>query len=201
MLYLPTLQANWELVIALICNNPPPHRYGFKSRTGLNFFRALFSLLLEWCSLLRISLSYLFPKPQFIYMIFIYSQFIIVILPSLLPGIEVESYSRIPWICCVLHRRLCHPHIVTFYGAVFRKVPRRFRSSFCIRASRIWFKVLSDRSARKLSCEESCSYDGFDSLGGPSRRSTAVHLWHGWRKCSRWPSVRKCFGREIFYLK
>ena len=30
----------------------------FKSRTGLNFFRALFSLLLKWCSLLRRSLSY-----------------------------------------------------------------------------------------------------------------------------------------------
>ena len=32
--------------------------YGFKSRIGLNFFQALISLLLKWCSLPRRSLSY-----------------------------------------------------------------------------------------------------------------------------------------------
>ena len=46
----------------------------FKSRTGLNFFQVLFSLLLKQCSLLRTSLSYSRLYPQFTYMIFIYSQ-------------------------------------------------------------------------------------------------------------------------------
>ena len=32
--------------------------HGFKSRTGLNFFQALFSLLLKWCTFLRGSLSF-----------------------------------------------------------------------------------------------------------------------------------------------
>ena len=46
----------------------------FKSRTGLNFFQVLFSLLLKKCSLLRTSLSYSRLYPQVTYMIFIYSQ-------------------------------------------------------------------------------------------------------------------------------
>ena len=41
--------------------------HGFKSRTGLNFFQAFFSLLLKQCSLLRRSLSYLRLYPQFKY--------------------------------------------------------------------------------------------------------------------------------------
>ena len=48
--------------------------HGFKSRTGFNFFQALFSLLLKWCSLLQRSFSYSFFNPQFTYMIFICSQ-------------------------------------------------------------------------------------------------------------------------------
>ena len=39
-----------------------------------NFFQAMFSLLLEQCSLLQKSLSYSFLKLQFTYRIFIYSQ-------------------------------------------------------------------------------------------------------------------------------
>ena len=46
----------------------------FKSRAGLNFFQAFFSLLLKWCSLLRRSLSYSRLYPQCKYMTFIYSQ-------------------------------------------------------------------------------------------------------------------------------
>ena len=42
------------------------HRgHGFKSHTGLNFFQALFSLLLKYCSQLQQSLSFsLNPYPN-----------------------------------------------------------------------------------------------------------------------------------------
>ena len=60
------------------------HRYrkghGFESRTGLNFFQALFSLLLKQCSLLRRSLSYSCLYLQFKCMTFIYSHSFITIL-------------------------------------------------------------------------------------------------------------------------
>ena len=36
----------------------------------------------------------------------------------------------ISFFCCSLHRGFCHPHIVTFYGAVFRKVPRGLEAAF-----------------------------------------------------------------------
>ena len=49
--------------------------HGFKYRTkGLNFFQALFSLLLEQCSLQRRSLSYSRIYPQFKFVNFIYLQ-------------------------------------------------------------------------------------------------------------------------------
>ena len=48
--------------VNMVDDGRAPHRYrgshGFKSHTGLNFFKALFSLLLKWCSLLRRSLSH-----------------------------------------------------------------------------------------------------------------------------------------------
>ena len=43
---------------------------------------------------------------------------------------KVDSYSHISFFCLSLHRRLCHPHIVTFYSAVFRKVPRGLKVAF-----------------------------------------------------------------------
>ena len=43
---------------------------------------------------------------------------------------KVESWPHLSCFCCLLHRRLCHPHIVTFYGAVFRKVPRGLEAAF-----------------------------------------------------------------------
>ena len=90
-----------------------------------------------------------------------------------------------------------HCHVL---WCCFQKGSKRFRSSFCNWVSRSWLKVLSDRSARKLSCKEPYDYDGRDSLGSPSRRSTAVYLWKVRRMCSRRPSVEKRFGREIFNL-
>ena len=46
----------------------------FKSHTGLNFFEAMFLLLLNKCSLMRRSLSFSSLNLQITYMIFIYSQ-------------------------------------------------------------------------------------------------------------------------------
>ena len=53
----------WPALSRLVSSNGRAlHRYrgghGFKSCTGLNFFQALVSLLLKWCSILRRSLSY-----------------------------------------------------------------------------------------------------------------------------------------------
>ena len=53
----------WPALSRLLSSNDRAlHRYrgghGFKSCTGLNFFQALVSLLLKWCSILRRSLSY-----------------------------------------------------------------------------------------------------------------------------------------------
>ena len=39
--------------------------HGCKSRIGLNFCQALFSLLFKWCSFLQKLLSYSFINPQF----------------------------------------------------------------------------------------------------------------------------------------
>ena len=54
-----------------------PRGHGFKSCTGLNLFRALFSLLLRQCSLLQRLLSCSHFYLQFTYMTFIYSQLFI----------------------------------------------------------------------------------------------------------------------------
>ena len=43
---------------------------------------------------------------------------------------KVERCSHISCVYCFLHRRLRHPHIVKFYGAVFRKVPRGLEAAF-----------------------------------------------------------------------
>ena len=48
--------------------------HGFQSCTGLNFFQALFSLLLKWCSWLRLSPPFKFLQLQFTHIIFIHLQ-------------------------------------------------------------------------------------------------------------------------------
>ena len=70
-------------------------------------------------------------------MIFIYSQFFWKCWSTFtsnfvvtLTRSKVEICSHISCFCCSLHRRLCHPRIVTFYGAVFRKVPRGLEAAF-----------------------------------------------------------------------
>ena len=111
---------------------------------------------------------------------------------------KVESCSHISCVCCLLYRRLRHPHIVKFYGAVFRKIPRGLEAAFVAECPGVDLKkhlIDPEIVLRRIPWQR-----WMQSLGGPSRWSTDVDLQHVWRMCSRWPSVRKSFGREIFHF-
>ena len=105
----------------MIRNKPPPKRSWVQIPYRPEFFRPYS----HYCS----TTVYLCEDRFHIYISIIFPTFAghFVVTPS---RSKVESCSHISRFWCLLHRRLCHPHIATFYGAVFRKVPGGLEAAF-----------------------------------------------------------------------